>query len=105
MEGQIIKTSEVVTLERGGGIVSTPFITSASAPEARITSGMSVFPPGLGAPLHSHNCDEQVTLLEGEGDVEIDGVTTHLRPHDTTYIPAGIVHAFRNTAAAPMRIM
>ena len=44
-------------------------------------------------------------MLEGEGDVEIDGIVTHLRTHDTTYIPAGVVHAFRNTSAAPMRIM
>jgi mannose-6-phosphate isomerase-like protein (cupin superfamily) len=60
---------------------------------------------GTGAPLHLHNCDEHVTLLDGVGEVEIAGTVTPLEPPDTTYVAAGIEHAFRNTGDTPMKIL
>jgi len=55
--------------------------------------------------MHKHNCDEQVTLLEGTGEVEVEGRITALVPYDSTYIPAGLFHCFRNTGDSPMRIL
>ncbi len=101
----ILKVDEIRTIARGGGILTTPLMTHHIRPDVRFTTGMSVYPKGRGAPLHHHNCDEQVTLLEGEGEVEVDGLVTPLRPYDSTYIAAGQVHAFRNTGDAPMRIL
>jgi quercetin dioxygenase-like cupin family protein len=104
-EARIIKIANVRKIERGGGILTTPLISHAGTPEAKFTTGMSVYPRGKGAPLHRHNCDEQVTLLEGKGEVEVDGVVTPLSLYDSTYIAAGKVHAFRNTGDDPMRIL
>jgi mannose-6-phosphate isomerase-like protein (cupin superfamily) len=101
----ILEFDRAPRLDRGGGIETVPLVTSASAPEARFTSGTSLFPPGAGAPLHLHDCDEQVTILEGEAEVEIDGVVTPLARYDTTYIAAGVEHAFRNRGAGPLRIL
>jgi quercetin dioxygenase-like cupin family protein len=101
----IIKTSTVPILDRGSGIRTTPLVTPASAPSPRIVTGISSYPRGEGAPLHTHNCDEQVTLLEGSAEVEIDGEVTPLQPYDSTYIEAGVVHAFRNTGDGPMVIL
>jgi mannose-6-phosphate isomerase-like protein (cupin superfamily) len=101
----ILKVDEIRTIARGGGILTTPLATHHVRPDVRFTTGMSVYPNGKGAPLHHHNCDEQVTLLEGEGEVEVDGHVTPLRAYDSTYIAAGQVHAFRNTGEAPMRIL
>lgn len=101
----VIKCAEVEPLGRGGGVVTTPLITRWSDDAAKIVTGMSVYPPGTGAPLHLHNCDEHVTLLEGEAEVEIDGKVTPLVPYDTTYVMAGVPHAFRNSGSGPMRIL
>jgi mannose-6-phosphate isomerase-like protein (cupin superfamily) len=101
----IIKVDEVPPLDRGGGVTTIPLITHRSDDAALITTGISSYPVGGGAPLHTHNCDEQVTLLEGAGEVEIDGVVTPLVPYDSTYIPADQQHAFRNTAEVPMKIL
>jgi mannose-6-phosphate isomerase-like protein (cupin superfamily) len=102
----VIKAASVTRLGRGGGVETIPLITRQSAEEEnKITTGISVYPEGTGAPLHSHNCDEHVTLLEGSADVEIDGKVTPLQPPDTTYVAAGIVHAFRNTGTTPMTIL
>ncbi|WP_393916101.1 cupin domain-containing protein [Halostreptopolyspora alba] len=77
----------------------------ALAGENRITSVMSVYPPKTGAPMHSHNCDEHVTVLEGEAEVVVEGSTTRLGRFDTTYIPSPIPHLFRNVGASPLRIL
>ncbi|MFC9122311.1 cupin domain-containing protein [Streptomyces sp. NPDC057067] len=102
----IIKTASVRLLDRGGSIVTTPLVTTPSADgENLITSGMSVYPVGSGAPMHSHNCDEHVTVLEGEAEVLVEGEVTRLERFDTTYIPSPIPHLFRNAGDTPLRIL
>ncbi len=102
----VIKAEQVASIGRGGGVVTIPLITRQSAAEeTKITTGISSYPPGTGAPPHSHNCDEHVTLLAGLGEVEIGGKVTSLIPDDTTYVKAGIVHCFRNTGTTPMKIL
>ena len=102
----VIKVSTVQRLGRGGGVVTIPLITRQSAEEDnKITTGISIYPAGTGAPPHTHNCDEHVTLLEGSAEVEIDGKVTPLVPDDTTYVTEGIVHCFRNTGDVPMKIL
>jgi quercetin dioxygenase-like cupin family protein len=101
----VVKVDRVPVLDRGSGITTVPLITRDSDSTATITTGISTYPAGTGAPLHTHNCDEQVTLLDGEGEVEIEGIVTPLVPYDSTYVPAGQAHAFRNTSIAPMRIL
>ncbi|WP_258056064.1 cupin domain-containing protein [Streptomyces sp. Ru62] len=62
-------------------------------------------PDDSGAPSHSHNCDEHVTVLEGEAEVWVDGVVTRLERFDTTYIPSPVPHLFRNVGDTPLRIL
>jgi quercetin dioxygenase-like cupin family protein len=64
--------------------------TTAAGGENRITSGVSVYPVGTGAPMHSHNCDEHVTILDGFAEVLVEGTVTRLSRYDTTYIPSPI---------------
>jgi mannose-6-phosphate isomerase-like protein (cupin superfamily) len=104
-EATIVKVDAVRVLDRGSGIQTIPLITHLSAENPRFTTGISTYPTGRGAPLHSHNCDEQVTLLDGVGEVEIDGEVTPLKQFDSTYIPANREHAFRNTGSGPMKIL
>jgi quercetin dioxygenase-like cupin family protein len=104
----VIKVEDVTPLGRGGGVVTIPLITRQSAEEENlITTGISTYPVGTGAPLHAHNCDEHVTLLSGVAEVEIEGVgTRRLVPNDTTYVKAGIFHKFTNISdEAPMKIL
>jgi hypothetical protein len=49
---------------RGNGVETTLLIGKEIA-GAQFTTGLNRFPPGAGAPEHFHNCDEQVTILEG----------------------------------------
>ena len=101
----IISFARIEALDRGGGVTTLPLVTPGSRPGAPITTGISIYPAATGAPLHTHNCDEQVTLIGGLAEVEIAGVVSPLEPHDTTYIPQGTEHAFRNRGTEPMTIL
>jgi mannose-6-phosphate isomerase-like protein (cupin superfamily) len=87
-------------------VTTIPLITRSSASErTTLTSGISSYPVGTGAPLHTHNCVEHVTVLSGSAEVVIDGVVTRLQRWDTTYVEAGIPHLFRNVGEVPMEIL
>lgn len=104
-QSSIVKIDGVATIDRGGGVKTWPLVVRTRVADAKFTTGMSVYPVGKGAPMHYHNCAEQVTLLEGRGEVEVEGKVTALVPYDSTYIPAGQMHCFRNTGDTPMRIL
>ena len=70
-----------------------------------ISSGLTRFEPGAKIPLHYHNVEEQVTIIEGEAVGIIDGERHVLKAYDTTYVPAGVPHHFMNESDAPMAIM
>ena len=96
--------AEQAPVSRGNGAVSFPLVGGKDGTDA-FTAGISQFPPGLEVPLHSHNVEEMVTVLEGSGECEIDGVVRPVRQFDATLIPGGVVHCFRNTGDVPMKIL
>lgn len=101
----ILKIKEVQLFERGDGVITTPLITPESRPGAAFTTGLTSFPIGRAAPMHSHNCDEQVTILEGQAEVVVEGNKLILGPMDTTYIPANHSHCFNNVGDCRLVIM
>jgi len=95
-ETKIFKIADAPTHERGDGVITTVLVTSEKC-GSRITSGLTSFPVGKEVPVHCHNCDEQVVLLEGECNVDIGGNLTPVSVMDTTYIKGGTFHRFVNT--------
>ena len=71
----------------------------------RISSGVTRFEPGAAIPLHNHNVEEQVTIIEGEAIAIIDGERHILHAYDTTYVPAGVNHHFMNESDSPAAIL
>ena len=101
----ILKIESLWKFQRGDGVVTTLLVGSERVPGAGFTSGLTSFPPGRSAPLHSHNCGEQVIVLEGEGEVEVDGQATRLAKYDSAYISAGKPHRYNNVGATPLLIL
>lgn len=104
MRASVIHFDQLRGMDRGTGAVSYPLVGKEQGAHAFI-SGVSTFQPGVNVPLHSHNVDEQVTVLAGSGECEVAGAVHAVKAMDTTYIPAGLVHCFRNTGAVPMSIL
>jgi quercetin dioxygenase-like cupin family protein len=99
-----IRFDEAEPVARGDGILTVRLTPTLLAGQ-QFQMGITSFPPGTSIPLHSHNTIEQVTVLEGEGEAELNGERVPARPYDTTQIPAGEIHRFLNTGGGVMRIL
>ncbi len=104
-DATLMKLNDLPIVKRGDGVETTLLVGSDRCGAVKFTSGLTRFPAGKKVPVHHHNCDEQVTLLEGVAEVEIDGERTSLKRYDTTYIPAGKPHRFVNVGDGPMLIL
>jgi HTH-type transcriptional regulator, repressor for puuD len=100
----LIRPGEIEPFDRGNGVVTLPYVGRWNSEINRITTGQTVFAPGTGLPLHSHNVEESVLILEGEAVAEIDGERFDLVAGDATWVPAGVPHRFLNRGSGPMRI-
>ena len=102
-ETMILRIKDLSVHARGDG-VETTLIAGKDVCGSRITTGLTSFPPGKEVPVHKHNCDEHVTLIEGEAVVEIEGKRSEVNVMDTTYIKAGTWHRFLNVGDDRMTI-
>jgi quercetin dioxygenase-like cupin family protein len=103
--GAVLRPSEIKAADRGGGARTIPLV-SRRVGSTSILNGITSFEPGAAIPLHKHNCEESVMILEGHAIAEIDGVEHELGPLDTTWLPADVPHRFRNASdTEPMRIV
>ncbi len=53
--------------------------------------------PGNHTPLHRHNCEEVYYVLEGRGEVEVEGERHSIEAGDAVYIKEGARHRVFNT--------
>ncbi|CAL9336658.1 hypothetical protein SUDANB1_00176 [Streptomyces sp. enrichment culture] len=100
----LIHPGEVERFDRGGGVATIPYVGKWNSGTAVITTGQTVFQPGTGLPLHSHNVEESVLILEGEATAEIDGRLFDLEAGQATWVPAGTPHRFFNRGQDVLRI-
>jgi len=55
---------------------------------------------------HYHRMTEEIYfVLKGQGKMEVDGETTHVRPGDAVLIPAGAWHQLENNGTSELRIL
>ena len=104
-EGTIVRYSEISPFARGDGVETRLMVGHATDPTAPFTTGTTSFPAGCAAPLHTHNCAEQVTILSGEAEAMVGGEVRQLGPMDTSFVPAEVPHYFRNTGDGPLTIL
>lgn len=62
--------------------------------------------PGAAAGRHTHAGEEISYIMEGEGEILIDGQPPlKVKAGDGFVVPAGAKHDARNTGAAPLRLV
>ena len=103
-EAHILRINSLPMVDRGNGIQTIPLVTKELGSK-HLTTGITRFPVGAKVPMHSHNCDEQVTILEGEAEADLDGERHRLHAYDTTLIPANKPHRFINVGASQLAIL
>jgi quercetin dioxygenase-like cupin family protein len=82
-------------IPRGNGIVNYLIATKRVGARA-IHTGISKLPVGVPAPRHSHNAEEQVTVLEGTVKIKLGDQERICQRFDSTYISAGVEHELVN---------
>ena len=101
---RVFKIKEMSPVDRGPGLRGWPLVTGEVGSQ-HLTTGITEFQPGASLAMHIHNCEEQVTLLEGDALVVIDGVSYELTAPDTTFVSQGVPHRFINRGKRPMKIL
>lgn len=100
----LIRPLTVRPFDRGNGVLTIPYVGKWNCESNRVTTGQTQFQPGTGLPLHSHNVEESVLVLEGEAVAEIGEERFDLVAGDATWVPAGVPHRFLNRGEGLMSI-
>jgi quercetin dioxygenase-like cupin family protein len=101
---QVLHQSDIEPVDRGTGVKTLPFIGKWNVVGNKVTTGITIFNPGTGIPLHTHNVEETVLVLEGEALAEIGDQQFELVAGDATWAPTGVPHRFANRGNSTMRI-
>lgn len=91
-------------ISRGQSIVNC-LIVSKKLGAKNIHSGITRLPAGGVVPRHSHNAEEQVTVLEGRLRIVLADQTFDCGPYDSTFISAGVQHEFSNIGPESALVM
>src|SRR5436190_20753353 len=100
----VLRQSEIEPFDRGSGVKTIPLLGKWNAEGNQVTTGITSFAPGTGIPLHTHNVEETVLILEGDAFVELDDRSYELTAGDVTWAPRGVPHRFANRGTSTMRI-
>ena len=93
---QHLPFSKIPKISRGNGIVNH-LIASKNIGASKIHSGITVIPPQTSVPAHSHNTEEQVTILKGTLKIILNGVKeVDCNVYDSTFITSNIQHELIN---------
>ena len=80
-------------------------LLGANVGTANFAMRMFEIDPGGHTPRHHHDYEHEIYVLEGEG-VVLEGDMQHpLKSGDVVYVHPNDVHQFRNTGAAPMKML
>jgi mannose-6-phosphate isomerase-like protein (cupin superfamily) len=92
-----LETSQPFTTKDGSTIRELHHTEAQSLAEASL-------PAGGATQRHYHGASEEIYfVLEGEGELEIDGERRHVGPGDAVLIPAGAWHEI--VATSPLRFL
>ena len=88
--------SKIPKISRGNGIVNH-LIASKNIGASKIHSGITIIPPKTSVPAHSHNTEEQVTILKGTLKIILNGEKeVNCNRYDSTFITSNIDHELIN---------
>ena len=70
-----------------------------------LTMGMLEFPAGAIQQLHRHPQIETYYIVDGQGELEMDGEIHPMRAGSAAFIPADVDHRMRNTGDVTLKLV
>jgi len=100
----ILREADLPKISRSGGASTTQMVTPRCGANSFL-NGFTDIPPGASIPLHYHNCEESVLIVNGTATVEVDGEYFTAWAGDVTWLPENLPHRFINRSETePLRI-
>jgi mannose-6-phosphate isomerase-like protein (cupin superfamily) len=59
--------------------------------------------PGSATPPHQHDCEEVILVVEGSGELHLDGEVIAFGPDTTLVLPPRRAHRLFNTGSVPLK--
>ena len=104
MEIRSLAAAEPFITKDGSTIRS--LLDRGTAPVQNQSLAEATLGAGEATQRHYHRASEELYfLLDGEGDMEVDGEHAHVRAGDAILIPPGAWHQLRALGDAPVRIL
>ena len=100
----ILHPADIALFDRGSGVKTVPLVGKWNAEGNKVTTGITIFAPGTALPLHTHNVEETVMVIEGEATAVVGEERYDLDVEDVTWVPSGVPHCFINRGQGQMRI-
>jgi putative monooxygenase len=100
---RVARLEDLEPVDRGSGIVS--YQISDANGSGTLLAGISILPPGTAIPMHAHDAEECIVLLQGAAVCESPDAKYGLVPFDATIVRAGSAHRFVNSGAVPVMIL
>ncbi|MGO9146280.1 MAG: cupin domain-containing protein [Desulfomonilia bacterium] len=96
----IANWKDVNTIEDGCGGTIYKILDVENSGLKSLEIVMCIFSPGEVAKLHYHQRMEEIYyVLDGEGEVELNGKWFKVRADDSVAIPIGTTHRMKNTSS------
>lgn len=89
-----------------GEVVWRTLLSGDRTPSSGLTLGVTEIAPGapgLGH-LHRHEQVEAYLVLDGSGELDLDGATHPVRPGSVVFVPSNSWHTVRNTGTDVLRL-
>ena len=87
------------------GVTWRTLISGDRTESSSLTCGIAELTPDSSPRLHRHAEPELYYVLEGEGELTIDGSVSAVRAGTTAFIPGDTDHMLRNTGTQNLRLL
>lgn len=96
---KVVPLEQVDPIPLPGGSWSRMILTGKTVPEIKSALGFSVFKPGTETAMVSHQVEEVAYVLEGRGELRLDGASVAFGPGQALFVPPHTWHAVANTGS------
>jgi len=86
------------------GVFSRQLLNSEIGGSKSITVGELKIKPGAVLPMHIHNVEEALVVIEGQGQVTMEGQTFDFKADNTIHVEAGKKHQIQNNGTEMLKI-
>ena len=66
---------------------------------------VQIVDPGAATPIHRHDCEEAIVILEGHGVLTLEGREQAFGPGETLVVPRDAVHQVTSTGPEPLHLV